>query len=53
MEKISQTLQRVLIAIPLILIKLYQWFISPILGQRCRFHPSCSWYAIEALKTHV
>jgi len=52
MEKISQALQRSLIALPLLLIKLYQWFISPILGQRCRFHPSCSWYAIEALKTH-
>ena len=52
MEKIKQALQQLLIVVPLTLIKCYQWFISPILGQRCRFHPSCSWYAIDALKTH-
>lgn len=38
---------------PLImLIRLYQLFISPFLGSRCRFFPSCSSYAIDALKTH-
>ncbi|QJR82802.1 membrane protein insertion efficiency factor YidD [Alteromonas pelagimontana] len=42
----------IIIALPLLLIKFYQWVISPMLGQRCRFHPSCSHYAIEALKTH-
>jgi putative membrane protein insertion efficiency factor len=30
------------------LIRLYQWTISPLLGPRCRFHPSCSQYAHEA-----
>jgi putative membrane protein insertion efficiency factor len=30
----------------------YQLFISPLLGQHCRFHPTCSQYAIEALRTH-
>lgn len=30
----------------------YQLVISPLLGPRCRFHPSCSQYAIEALQTH-
>ena len=34
------------------LIKLYQWIISPILGPKCRFTPTCSAYAIEALKKH-
>ncbi|WP_205508404.1 membrane protein insertion efficiency factor YidD [Longitalea arenae] len=34
------------------LIKLYQWIISPILGPKCRFTPTCSQYAIEALKKH-
>lgn len=30
----------------------YRWFISPILGPRCRFHPTCSEYALEALSAH-
>ncbi len=33
-------------------ITLYQWLISPLLGQRCRFYPSCSHYATEALKKY-
>lgn len=34
------------------LIKCYQVVISPMLGPNCRFHPSCSCYAQEALQTH-
>ncbi|RJG47440.1 membrane protein insertion efficiency factor YidD [Motilimonas pumila] len=34
------------------LIKAYQVGISPLLGPRCRFHPTCSHYAIEAIKLH-
>lgn len=30
----------------------YQFFISPMLGPRCRFHPSCSQYAIEAIQMY-
>ncbi len=33
-------------------IKIYQKIVSPILGPRCRFHPTCSNYAISALKKH-
>ena len=33
-------------------IKLYQFAISPYLGNRCRFYPSCSHYAEEAISTH-
>ena len=33
-------------------IRVYQRVLSPLLGPRCRFYPSCSEYAIEALTTH-
>ena len=34
------------------LIKFYKYFISPLLGQNCRFLPTCSEYFIESLKIH-
>jgi len=34
------------------LIKIYQKIISPIIGPKCRFTPTCSNYAVEALKKH-
>lgn len=38
---------------PLIwLLRGYQRFVSPLLGQHCRFHPSCSQYAVEAIQRH-
>ena len=33
-------------------IKIYQFLLSPLLGQSCRHYPTCSNYSIEALKTH-
>ena len=33
-------------------IKLYRYALSPYLGQRCRFTPSCSAYALEAVERH-
>ena len=47
-----KTLRRIL-SLPFIgIIKLYQVLISPILGPKCRFTPTCSTYAIEALKKY-
>ncbi|MDF2179728.1 membrane protein insertion efficiency factor YidD [Aliiglaciecola sp. CAU 1673] len=34
------------------LIQQYQRWISPLLGPRCRFDPSCSQYAVEAIAQH-
>lgn len=36
----------------LLLIKAYQYFISPLTGPTCRFYPTCSQYAFEAVMTH-
>ena len=36
----------------ILIIKFYRYFISPLLGNRCRFLPTCSEYFIEALKTY-
>ncbi len=30
----------------------YQWTLRPFIGAHCRFHPTCSHYALEALATH-
>ena len=46
------TLRQILIAIPLLLIKFYQKFISPYLPNSCRYTPTCSQYAVEALRKH-
>ncbi len=34
------------------LIRLYQRFVSPLLGPRCRYWPSCSEYAAQAIGRH-
>ncbi len=47
-----KTLLRILAFPFVILIKLYQVTLSPLLGSKCRFTPSCSQYAVEALKKH-
>ena len=33
-------------------VRTYQWTIRPMIGSNCRFWPSCSEYAIAALRTH-
>lgn len=35
-----------------LLVRAYQLTVSPMLGQNCRFYPSCSNYALEALRRH-
>ncbi len=36
----------------IVLIKLYQWLISPLIGPKCRYTPTCSHYGLEALKKY-
>jgi len=36
----------------LLLLRAYQLGISPLLGQNCRFYPSCSEYAAQAIREH-
>lgn len=39
-------------SIAIFLIRGYQLLLSPLLGGNCRFHPTCSEYAIEAMRAH-
>lgn len=45
-------IKRFFSGILMIPVKLYQWVISPILPNSCRYDPTCSQYMIEALKVH-
>ena len=35
-----------------VLIKLYQYLLSPLMGAQCRYTPTCSQYGIEAIKKY-
>tara|TARA_B100002052_G_scaffold99101_1_gene91586 strand:+ start:85 stop:300 length:216 start_codon:yes stop_codon:yes gene_type:complete len=37
----------------ILLVKFYQYFISPLIGPRCRFNPTCSNYILESYKKHT
>ena len=45
-------MRKVLTAPLILLIQAYRYLISPMLGHHCRYTPSCSQYAIEAIETH-
>ncbi|MHB8427963.1 MAG: membrane protein insertion efficiency factor YidD [Acidiferrobacterales bacterium] len=36
----------------ILLIRAYRYALSPLLGDHCRFHPSCSRYALDAIESH-
>jgi uncharacterized protein len=46
------TLKKILSAPFILLIRIYQLVISPLLGPKCRFTPTCSAYTLEALKKY-
>jgi putative membrane protein insertion efficiency factor len=45
-------IQRILSFPFIVLIKIYQYGISPLIGPKCRFTPTCSQYAEQALKKY-
>lgn len=44
--------ERLIIALIVGLIRVYQYTLSPILGDACRFRPTCSRYMVEALRKY-
>jgi putative membrane protein insertion efficiency factor len=50
--QISLSISKILAWPLLLIVRGYQLLVSPLLGQHCRFHPSCSCYAHQALKQH-
>ncbi len=53
MDIILKTMINKILVYPFILIiKLYQSFISPLIGANCRYTPTCSEYSINSFKKH-
>ncbi len=48
MDKVKAVINKALILV----IRFYKLFISPVLGPHCKYYPSCSDYAVEALRQH-
>ncbi len=42
-------LNKIVVSFFILVIKFYQFFLSPFLGKNCRFNPTCSAYANEAI----
>jgi len=51
-DRLAAELRRWPRAIAIAIVRAYQLVLRPWLGPRCRFHPSCSCYATEALAAH-
>jgi len=52
LARLLRALRRGLGWLMIALVRLYQLTLSPLLGPRCRYWPSCSHYAVEALQVH-
>ena len=45
-------MNKIICFVPILLIKVYKYTLSPLLPNACRYTPTCSEYAIEALQKH-
>jgi len=52
MNAVISILKTIVGSIFILLIKIYQYFISPLTGASCRYTPTCSQYGVEAIKKH-
>ena len=50
--KAAKLIRSVLVTILILPVRFYQKFISPLTPPSCRFTPTCSQYAVEALRKH-
>ncbi len=49
---ILKLINKLFTLIAIFLVKIYKWFISPILPSACRYQPTCSVYTMEALQKY-
>jgi hypothetical protein len=52
MKMLLNILKGVVGAVFIVLIRIYQYFISPLTSASCRYTPTCSQYAVEAIKKY-
>lgn len=52
MKALSRFFRQVISRFFVFLIKIYQYFLSPMLGASCRYTPTCSQYGIEAIRKY-
>ncbi len=52
LHKVSSKIYKFIGEFFILLVKIYQVTLSPLLGSNCRFSPTCSNYAIEAIRVH-
>lgn len=51
-NNLSKGMRNFIVLLLILPVKLYQYVISPMTGASCRYTPTCSAYAVEALKKH-